>query len=96
MQWDDGILNKVCELPPSSLQIGLKLLAIADVAGNLGCCDNPPLRVVDRRHRGRDVDAASFFGDADSLKMIHALAGTHQAENRFFFSQFFRRDEVGD
>jgi hypothetical protein len=70
--------------------------ALGDVAGDLGCADDLPGRVAQRRHGQRNVEPAAVLGDPHSFVVADVLAPPQLAQDGLFFGVQLGRDDAGD
>jgi hypothetical protein len=74
----------------------LGLAAIGDVARDLGRADDIPARIPDRGNRDGDRDPPAILGDADSLAVVDAPAGTDAFDDALLLVVQLWRDQRRD
>jgi len=76
---DDGrkrVLDAMAKLGDEQIALRLRLLALRNVAGNLGGTDHLSLVAADWRYGQRNVDMASVFAAPYGFIMLDPLAPT--------------------
>jgi hypothetical protein len=68
----------------------LTTFTFANVPGDFGGADHPPIGILDGRNRQRNVDVAPVLTAANSLIVLNALTPPDTFENRRFFVVTFR------
>src|SRR5579872_4493248 len=91
------------QLRDAHLQVGVRLaqqrfglLAVRDVARDLGRADDRSGLVADRRYGERDLDAATVFPDPSGLEVLDALAPAQCREDSLLLLQTLGRDDERD
>src|SRR5215469_10476763 len=90
------ILDAMVQLVEQQLAMLLLPLALADVAGNLGCADDLPLRIGQGRNGQRDSEQRTVFATPHGFIVVDVLAAANPSKNAGLFIQPVARHEQGN
>src|SRR5215469_360198 len=80
----------------SSPERPLNLLALCNIANDLGCADDGPIFISHRRDCQRNLNSFSALGDPDGLKVFNSFTTPYLAQDHGFIGMQFRRNDDGD
>jgi hypothetical protein len=78
------------------LALGLRLLALADIPGDLRCADDVARIVLDRRDRERNLDAPPVFATPLGLEVVDPLSRLEARDDLLFLGDAIWRDDERD
>ena len=91
-----GITSRAFGFREERFPLPLRPLPLGHVPRDLRGADDPSLRVADRRHGERDLDALTVLPDALGLEVLHALAPPNGREDGLQVVEALGRHETRD